>query len=115
MKRRNFIVSLPLAGLTMGKAGAIIGTGLMRNPDDSLFAEKSTLEKVTLAMLSMQRATWEQGVAMQAMLELGETELVILMAKDHQRQHLVAYLQYFVVVHPVQVGFPGAGNFGNRV
>lgn len=30
----------------------------------------------------MQRATWEQGVAMQALLELGETELVILMAKD---------------------------------
>ena len=40
------------------------------------------MEKVKLAMFSMQRATWEQGAAMQAMLELGETELVILMAKD---------------------------------
>jgi rhamnogalacturonyl hydrolase YesR len=30
----------------------------------------------------MQRATWEQGVAMQAMLELGEEKLVILMAKE---------------------------------
>ncbi len=33
-------------------------------------------------MLSMQRATWEQGVAMQAMLEKGEGQLVILMSKD---------------------------------
>ena len=40
------------------------------------------MEKVILAMLSMQRATWEQGIAMQALLELGEKELVILMAKD---------------------------------
>ena len=30
----------------------------------------------------MQRYAWEQGVAAQAMLELGEKELVILMAKD---------------------------------
>ena len=40
------------------------------------------MNRVVLAMLSMQRATWEQGVAMQALLELGEKELVILMAKD---------------------------------
>lgn len=33
-------------------------------------------------MLCLQRAPWEQGVAMQALLELGEKELVILMAKD---------------------------------
>ena len=34
------------------------------------------------AMLAMQRRAWEQGVASQALLELGETELVILLAKD---------------------------------
>ncbi|MGE5846405.1 MAG: glycoside hydrolase family 88 protein [Ignavibacteria bacterium] len=40
------------------------------------------IDKVKTAMLTMQRATWEQGVAMQALLELGEENLVILMAKD---------------------------------
>jgi rhamnogalacturonyl hydrolase YesR len=34
------------------------------------------------AMLAMQRRAWEQGVAAQALLELGETDLVILLAKD---------------------------------
>jgi rhamnogalacturonyl hydrolase YesR len=75
MKRRNFLTSLPLAGLTLGNYEVITTSGSMVN-------NKSTIEKVKLAMLSMQRATWEQGVAMQAMLELGDTELVILMAKD---------------------------------
>jgi unsaturated rhamnogalacturonyl hydrolase len=41
-----------------------------------------SIDMVKHAMLSLQRATWEQGVAMQALLELGESELVILMARD---------------------------------
>jgi len=46
-------------------------------------AEKNdTIQKVINAMLSMQRRAWEQGVASQALLELGEKELVILLAKD---------------------------------
>ncbi len=32
------------------------------------------IQKVKLAMLAMQRRAWEQGVAAQALLELGETE-----------------------------------------
>ena len=44
--------------------------------------KSAVVEKVKTAMLSMQRATWEQGVAMQAMLEAGEEELVLLMVKD---------------------------------
>ena len=40
------------------------------------------IEKVKLALLSMQRNSWEQGVAAQAFLELGDTPLVILMAKE---------------------------------
>jgi unsaturated rhamnogalacturonyl hydrolase len=43
---------------------------------------KLRLEKVKLAMLSMQRASWEHGVAMQAILELGEYELLYLMAQE---------------------------------
>jgi rhamnogalacturonyl hydrolase YesR len=34
------------------------------------------------AMLAMQRRAWEQGTAAQALLELGETDLVVLLAKD---------------------------------
>jgi unsaturated rhamnogalacturonyl hydrolase len=40
------------------------------------------IEKVKQAMLAMQRRAWEQGVAAQALLELGEFDLVVLMAKD---------------------------------
>ena len=38
--------------------------------------------RVKLAMLSMQRASWEQGVAAQAMLEMGEVDMAILMARE---------------------------------
>ena len=40
------------------------------------------IEQVKLAMLTMQRYQWEQGVAAQALLELGNTRLVILMARE---------------------------------
>lgn len=40
------------------------------------------IRKAIRAMLAMQRRAWEQGVAAQALLELGETELAILLAKD---------------------------------
>lgn len=40
------------------------------------------IEKVKKAMLAMQRRAWEQGVSSQALLELGDYENVILLAKD---------------------------------
>jgi unsaturated rhamnogalacturonyl hydrolase len=40
------------------------------------------ISKVMQAMLAMQRRAWEQGVAAQALLELGENELAVLLAKD---------------------------------
>lgn len=40
------------------------------------------LRRVMNAMLAMQRRAWEQGVAAQALLELGETDLMVLLAKD---------------------------------
>ena len=39
------------------------------------------IKKVKNALLCMQRFSWEQGVSAQAFLELGDTDLVILMAK----------------------------------
>jgi len=38
--------------------------------------------KVKLALLAMQRHSWEQGTAMQAFLEQGDMEIVIPMAKE---------------------------------
>src|SRR5689334_6290971 len=43
--------------------------------------------KVKQAMLAMQRRPWEQGVAAQALLELGDLDTMVLLAKDS------AYLQ----------------------
>ena len=40
------------------------------------------LERVKLAMLSMARQCWEQGVAAQAMLEWGDMDMMRLMARD---------------------------------
>ncbi|MDF2538317.1 MAG: glucosyl hydrolase family protein [Herbinix sp.] len=43
---------------------------------------RSRVEKAAIALLSMQRHSWEQGVAMQAFLERGDMETVIAMAKE---------------------------------
>src|ERR1044072_406318 len=40
------------------------------------------IPKVKQAMLAMQRRPWEQGVAAQALLELGDLDTMILLAKD---------------------------------
>jgi len=40
------------------------------------------IERVKYALLAMQRYSWEQGVAAQAFLELGEPDFVVLMAKE---------------------------------
>jgi unsaturated rhamnogalacturonyl hydrolase len=40
------------------------------------------IEKVKRALLAMQRHSWEQGVAAQAFLENGDTDQVVLMAKE---------------------------------
>ncbi len=40
------------------------------------------IENVKSAMLAMQRHSWEQGVAAQALLEMRQTDLVIQFAKE---------------------------------
>ncbi len=42
--------------------------------------------RVGLALLAMQRYSWEQGVASQAFLELGQTDLTIQLARDAVRR-----------------------------
>jgi hypothetical protein len=43
---------------------------------------KEAIDKVKRAMLAMQRYPWEQGIASQAILALGDYELAFLMARD---------------------------------
>jgi rhamnogalacturonyl hydrolase YesR len=43
---------------------------------------RDTITKVKIALLSMQRHSWEQGTAMQAFLEQGDSEIVTAMAKE---------------------------------
>jgi rhamnogalacturonyl hydrolase YesR len=47
-----------------------------------LINKNDTVTKVKLALLAMQRHSWEQGTAMQAFLEQGDMEIVIPMAKE---------------------------------
>jgi len=82
MNRRDFLVSLPITGLSFGATGALLASDAQATAAPAAAPGRPAVEKAKTAMLSMQRATWEQGVAMQAMLELGEADLVILMARD---------------------------------
>jgi len=51
--------------------------------EPSFLAERHAdlVERVKVALLGMQRYNWEQGVAAQAMLELGEDEWVVSLAR----------------------------------
>jgi len=69
MKRRRFVQG------SVAVAAAAAGA-------TPLASEAERLERVKRALLSMQRASWEQGVAAQAFLELGDEEQVFLMAKE---------------------------------
>ncbi|RED66165.1 glycoside hydrolase family 88 protein [Cohnella lupini] len=48
----------------------------------SIMVEETRLRRVKQALLGMQRYSWEQGVAAQAMLELGDEETAYLLARD---------------------------------
>ncbi len=109
MRRRDFVAGaawgLPVVGAFFGRssgASKVNTAKLIRAP---------LIEKVKMAMLCMQRASWEQGVAMQAMMELGEKDLVVLMAREavlrHNRDGRVAMLGSEIAV--TDPGSNGAG------
>jgi rhamnogalacturonyl hydrolase YesR len=81
MKRRHFFKKTISFGAAVGGVCLARGTGLFSQTLSQKSGDEK-VKKVIMAMLSMQRYAWEQGVAAQALLELGEKELVILMAKD---------------------------------
>jgi len=80
MERRSFLKKSISYGTATGASLAFLGQAITAEGVTKKVNNK--IEKVKLAMLTMQRHAWEQGVAAQALLELGEKELVILMAKE---------------------------------
>lgn len=71
--------------------------------------DHDTLKKAKHALLCMQRHSWEHGVTMQAFLEAGDMDTVILLAKEAAyrmsedgRPALIDY--YHAVTDPVSVG-----------
>ena len=85
MKRRTFLFQ------SAGTIGLIPMTSSFQAGEKTALTNapvRSLLEKVKLAMLSMQRASWEHGVAMQAFLELGDDEMVYLMAQEAMLRQL---------------------------
>lgn len=63
-----------------GLAGGTVATGLA--PGAAGGTPLSLTDRVARAMLSMQRAAWEQGVAAQAFLERGDVDMVVLFARE---------------------------------
>jgi unsaturated rhamnogalacturonyl hydrolase len=79
MKRRAVLRSLAAGG---GAPGALAALGALAAPGGlrAAPAAEPPVDKVKLSMLAMQREAWEQGVAMQALLEWGDRDLVVRMA-----------------------------------
>jgi len=79
MNRRRMLKDLAAAGAATGALAAL--------GQNAVFAGVQAeggpvVEKVKMAMLSMQRHAWEQGVAMQALLEWGDRDMVVMMARE---------------------------------
>jgi len=80
MKRRQVLRDLMTAGAASG-AFAAFGAKPATAAGQPLADEQGgVVEKVKLSMLAMQREAWEQGVAMQALLEWGDRDMVVRMA-----------------------------------
>ena len=75
--RRAFLARTLVSGAALGLVGAARPSTAGESDPDA-----NRIQKVKTAMLAMQRRAWEQGVASQALLELGERDLVVLLAKD---------------------------------
>lgn len=83
MKRRNFLQLSSFAGLaalTLPNTGCS-ESGRVNNNSNN---EDLVVEKVKMAMLTMQRASWEHGIAAQAFVELDDDLMIVLMAREAQ-------------------------------
>jgi unsaturated rhamnogalacturonyl hydrolase len=74
--RRRDVLALPILAAAGGFSSE------MAFGDTGKPLKSDLVEKAKIAMLCMQRASWEQGVASQAMIEQGEKNIIVLMAKE---------------------------------
>ncbi|NLI25009.1 MAG: glycosyl hydrolase [Bacteroidales bacterium] len=81
MERRQFLGRVTT---TAALAGSIpfLSSCASGKAKENLSEDCKKIRKAIFAMLSTQRRSWEQGVAAQALLELGEYELVYLLAEE---------------------------------
>jgi unsaturated rhamnogalacturonyl hydrolase len=92
--RRNFLkntgaISLGLAGLTAGaiscQTASTIPDSHVKKPGNLFSGKPTTLQdkmsRVLTATIGMQRFNWEQGTVAQALLEMGEYDLVVSFAR----------------------------------
>lgn len=79
---RKYLFGLICIAFIFGSASTFQIQDPVESPKESASMQKEKIERVKLDMLTMQRMSWEQGTAGQALLEMGETDLVILMAKE---------------------------------
>jgi len=82
MKRRNFFLTMLAGGLLPVKYSSGLPGRDVKSASSSGTGLGEVINRVKMAMLTMQRHAWEQGVAAQALLELGEENLVIMMARE---------------------------------
>jgi rhamnogalacturonyl hydrolase YesR len=81
MNRRQALKGILAAG-TASAGLALTGPKATSSQTPSPAGPDGIVEKVKMAMLSMQRHAWEQGVAMQSLLEWGDRDMVIMMARE---------------------------------
>jgi unsaturated rhamnogalacturonyl hydrolase len=79
MKRRRMLKDLAAAGAATGALAALGQNAAFAGVQ---VGGRPVVEKVKMAMLSMQRHAWEQGVAMQSLLEWGDRDMVVMMARE---------------------------------
>ena len=77
MKRRNF-----LSSVGMGSGALLLPSLPVATVSKKTNDAKNTIKKVKKAMLGVQRRSWEQGVAGQALLETGDEDGVIAFASE---------------------------------
>jgi rhamnogalacturonyl hydrolase YesR len=87
--KKTGVISMGLAGLTSGaiscKSDSKIAKDPVKTPGDLFKGKPSSLKdrinRVMVAAIGMQRFDWEQGTLAQALLEMGEYDLVISFAR----------------------------------
>jgi unsaturated rhamnogalacturonyl hydrolase len=82
VERRCFVGDLLKVGGVASVLAAPQALGASQAAGAAPAPPQAVIAKVKRAMLSMQRASWEQGVAAQALLETGDIDLTVLMAKE---------------------------------